>query len=326
VQRAQPFITARAKPQCAFTGQERRVSLTCAPTSTFGTPIRKQAARRFTPFQLAIGAGVACLVVQIGIVAALLRTRSSVQPLLSRSDRLIELADQGPYISVATVNGLFALAATELAKLAEERIQYTVHISQTVPISTQIAISERIAVPVSLIISHTIPVHTELPFQEKLLVPVRLEINQVLPISTSFPLKDELAVPVDQIIHIDERFEITILGQEVQVPIRGDIPVKLDITVPIDKQFPIRADIPVALPISTTLAVDVRWTVPVELEIPVNLPIETEVVVDFHRTIPLRTKVPVVLDVPLDIAIGDTPFGAYLQNLSEWLRAFATDD
>jgi hypothetical protein len=281
----------------------------------------------FTPFQLAIlGLGLLGLAVQIGIVAALLRTRSSVQPLLSRSDSLIALAEKGPYVSAGTVKGLFALAATGLAGLAEERIQFTVHISQTVPISAQVAVSERIPVPVSLIVSQTIPVHSELPFQENLLVPVQLEINQVLPISTSFPLKDELAVPVDQIIHIDERFEITVLGQEVQVPIRGDIPVKLDISVPIDKQFPIRADVPVALPISTTLPVDVNWTVPIELEIPVNLPIETEVVVPLDRTIPLRVNVPVVLDVPVDIAIGDTPFGAYLRNLQDWLRAFATEN
>ena len=38
------------------------------------------------------------------------------------------------------------------------------------------------------------------------------------------------------------------------------------------------------------------------------------------RTIPIQTQVPIVLDVPIDIALGDTPFGEYLRNLGESLR------
>lgn len=282
--------------------------------------------KRFTPFQLAItGLAVLCLALQIGIMAILLRTRATAQPILARSATLVELADQGPYISQATAKILLALAATELTELAEGHIHYTVHISQTVPISTEVVLNERIPVPVSLEVNDTLPVNAEIPFQEEILVPVNLEIDQVFSVDTTVPFKDEIVVPVDDVVHIDERFETRVLGQTINIPIRGDIPVKLSVKVPIDKKIPVQTDIPVKFPISETLPVEIGWTIPVDLEIPVNLPVETEVIVPFERTIPINVQVPIVLDVPIDIAISDTPFGEYLRNLGEQLRQITTE-
>ena len=110
-------------------------------------------------------------------------------------------------------------------ELAEGNIAHTVQISQTVPISTSIVVNEQIPVPVSLVVSNTLPVNTEIPFQETVLVPVDLEIDQLLAIDTTIPFKEELVVPIDDVIPIDEKFEIRVLGQDIQVPIRGDIPV-----------------------------------------------------------------------------------------------------
>jgi hypothetical protein len=283
--------------------------------------------KRCTLFQITVaGLLLFCLGLQIATLVALQRTRAEARPLVSRSDALVELADQGPYIREALVMGLLSLAADELAGLAQSRLHYTVHISQTVPFSTAIAINERFAVPVSLVISQTLPVEAAIPFQGEVLVPVSLEIDQVFAIDTTVPFQDEIVVPVDDVIHIDERFRVRLLGQDFTVPIRGDIPVQLDVTVPIDKEFPVQADIPVAFPISETLPVEIDWTIPVDLELPVRLPVETEVSVPFSRIIPINVQVPLVLDVPLDIAIGETPFGQYLLALSEQLRRVAQED
>jgi hypothetical protein len=277
--------------------------------------------KRLTPFQLSVTTLlVLCLGLQAGVIVFLLRARPAAQPLLARSDTLVELADQSPYIREATVKALLALAGAELAELAEGHIRYTVHISQSVPIVTSIAVNERIPVPVSLVVSQTLPVSLAIPFQQEVVVPVRLEIDQVFPVSTTIPFKDEIVVPVEDVIHIDERFKVRLLGQDFRIPIRGDIPVKLNVKVPIDKAFPIRADIPVRFPISETLPVEIDWVIPVDLELPVHLPVETTVIVPFSRTIPINIQVPIVLDVPIDIALSDTPFGEYLLNLGERLR------
>lgn len=276
--------------------------------------------KRLPLFRTAItGLVVLCLVLQIGNTIILLHTRSATQPIIDRSDTLVKLADQGPYVSETTVKVLLALASSELASLAEGHIQHTVHISQTVLISTDIAVDERIPVPINLVVSNTLPVKTEIPFQEKIVVPVDLEIDQVFPVSTTVPFQDEIIVPVDDVITIDEKFETRLLGQTIKIPIRGDIPVQLTVAVPIDKKIPVRTSIPIQFPISETLPVEIDLTIPVDLEIPVNLPVETSVTVPFSRTIPISVAVPVVLDVPIDIAIGDTFLGEYLRELGEQL-------
>ncbi len=261
-----------------------------------------------------------CLVLQTGVIVALLRARSQAQPILDRSTALARLADNGPYVSQTTLKALLGQASAGLNTLAEGRLQYTLHISQTVAITTNLAVHENIPVPISLVISHTIPVNAAIPFNEQILVPINLEIDQVFPISTTIPFQEEIVVPVDDVITIDENFETRVLGQTIKIPIRGDIPVKLTIRAPIDKNIAVRTSIPVHFFISETLLVDFDRVIPVNLEIPVNLPIETSVIVPLNRTIPISLAVPLVLDVPIDIAIGDTFLGEYLRNLGEQLQ------
>jgi hypothetical protein len=282
-----------------------------------GVPLKEI---RPTALQAALGGLVLLLgASQIITIVILLRTRSATQPLVDRSDTLTELAEGGPYFSQTSVRELLGLAGRELAGLADSRIQYTVHVSQTVPIATDVVINEQIPVPVDLEINQVIPVHTEIPLQEQILVPVNLEIDRLVAIDTVIPFQDEIVVPIDEVVQVDEIFETSLLGQTVNIPIRGAIPVQMNVVVPIDKQLPVKTEIPVQFPISETLPIDLDRMVPLNLDIPVNLPVEIEVVVPISRTIPVRVDVPLVLDVPIDIAISDTPLGQYLQRLGEQL-------
>lgn len=229
----------------------------------------------------------------------------------------------------ATFKTALAQAADEMATLADDHIKYTVQINQMVPISTNIAIDEEIVVPISFEVNHVIAVDNEIPFQQEIVIPVNLEIDELFPIDTTVPFKDEITVPVDKVISIDEGFGVPIqipgYGEVViDIPIRADIPVKFDVQVPIDKDIPVQTEIPVQLPISKTVTVEIDRKVPVNLEIPVRIPIETEVTVPFSRTIPIDVDVPVVIDIPIDIAIGETPFGDYLRDLGQSLRQMAT--
>ena len=118
-----------------------------------------------------------------------------------------------------------------------------------------------------------------------------------------------------------QHFKIPLYGEaDIDIPIRGNIPVQLDVAVPISKALAIRANVPVSFAISKTMAVDIDTTVPISIGLPVRVPVETEVVVPFSRTLPIQLEVPVVLDVPVDIALGDTPFGQVLRDLARRLR------
>jgi hypothetical protein len=263
--------------------------------------------KRFTPFQIIITALVALsIALSVGTIVALLRVQAAARIMLSS-------------------------AAAQLAEVADSHIQYTVHLSQTLPISTSIAVNEKVRVPVSLVVSSTIPVNTQFPVREKILVPVNLQIDRVFPVDTTVPFKDTIVVPIDKVISIDETFgipvQVPMYGEStIQVPIRANIPVKLDIEVPVDKQIPVKTTIPVSFPISETLPVDINLTIPVKMDIPVRMPVETEVTVPLSQTIPINVQVPIAMDVPIDIAIGDTPLGEHLRNLGDELRKIAGKD
>lgn len=269
---------------------------------------------------ITLGLLVLSLGLNLAMIVVLLDARSAARPILSRADALVELADGGPYVREATVKVVLGMAADQLAQLAESRIQFTFPISQTLHISTGVAVNERIPVPVSLVISDTIPVKVEIPFEEQVSVPIRLEIDRTFFVSTTVLFQDQVLVPIDDVIHIDETFETRVLGQGIRIPVRGDIPVQLDVNVPIDQELPIQADVPVQFPISETLPVEISWLIPVDLNLPINLPVETQVVVPFDRTIPVILQVPIGLEVPIDIGLSETPLGDYLRNLAEQLR------
>jgi hypothetical protein len=68
------------------------------------------------------------------------------------------------------------------------------------------------------------------------------------------------------------------------------------------------------------ISIDLNQTFPIQMNVPVNLPIKTEVIVPIDMLLPIALEVPVQMDVPIDIAIEETPFGDYLQQLSNRLR------
>jgi hypothetical protein len=151
-------------------------------------------------------------------------------------------------------------------------------------------------------INQTVTINMEIPFQQEIVAPVEMEFDQVFPLDTSVAFKEEFSVPVDQVLSIAQTvnvpFTIPLTNRTVAVPvpIQADIPIQFDVIVPIDQEMDIQADVPVQLPISENLTITISHTLPIQIEIPI------------------------VLDVPIDIAIGDTSFGQYLQDLGESLR------
>ncbi|MCP4541896.1 MAG: hypothetical protein GY832_32605 [Chloroflexi bacterium] len=151
-------------------------------------------------------------------------------------------------------------------------------------------------------ISRVVAIDAEIPFNQTLVVPVDMEIDHVFPIDTSIYFQEEFTVPISQVLSIDQTFNVpfdiplTERSVTVPIPIQANIPIQFEVAVPIDKELEIQADIPVQLPITEDFTITIS------------------------RTIPIQTSVPIVLDIPIDIALSDTPFGEYLQNLGESLR------
>jgi len=163
-------------------------------------------------------------------------------------------------------------AANDLDALAQNHIQYTVNIDETVPVETSIAIKQDIPVPVSIEISHTLAIDTEVAFDDKLLVPVDLTIDQTIPIDTVIPFNGVFTVPVtlDLETLLPLAAQATPLGQDIVVPldfgINDVLPVNTSLTLERNVQVPVNLEINQEFEATTTLFGQII-TIPVTLDV-----------------------------------------------------------
>ena len=148
-------------------------------------------------------------------------------------------------------------------------------------------------VPVN--INETIPISFTVAYKDEFNVPV----NTTVPVSTSFAFKDTVVFPINEVIPVDPSIaiKIPILNQPIpiEIPIKTDIPVKLNVEIPLD------------------------YTIPIETEIPVNLtvdiPIETE--------IPVDEQIPVEIDFAVTVPLEDTDIPGFMEQIANGLRSAA---
>lgn len=142
-------------------------------------------------------------------------------------------------------------------------------------------------VELTISVDETLPVQLTVNFNDTVRVPIRTTI----PVSTTVLFEDTIEVPIRDTISIDTSVRVTaripIINQNVPIdlPIRTDVPINLDVSVPIRTEIPVRTDIPVNLTVNVPIAAEI----PIDEEIPVQL--------DFPVTVPLaETGVPALLD------------------------------
>ncbi len=127
------------------------------------------------------------------------------------------------------------------------------------------------------------------PFSDTLKVPIKTTVS----VSTSVTVDETISVPIKDTVSLDRDVQlvIPIFGQEipVDVPIRADVPLDLEMAVPIKLEVPVEAEIPIDMVI----------------EVPVN----TEV--------PVAAQVPVQMEFPVTVPLQEMGFGALLEQLRE---------
>lgn len=139
-------------------------------------------------------------------------------------------------------------------------------------------------VPVNQTIS--IPIHETLH--------VDVAFDHDVPIVMNVPIN--AMIPVEQLVHVDSKVRVTILGQKLNLPVKGDVLIKTDvplnIEIPINQQMrmkftapadvqlkealniPLKADIHANIPIHSALSVPVRSALKAEIILPPSLNVE----------------------------------------------------
>ena len=130
---------------------------------------------------------------------------------------LFQLVELGRRLQVVSDSAGYAIeaAAGQLEAAAAERIEFSVDISQTIPIRTEIAISETLE----------IPINTDVPIDTTIQIPIDLG-----------PLgRTNLDVPI-----------------VATVPVDVVVPVVIDRTVPVSADIPINLQVPIDIAIADT--------------------------------------------------------------------------
>lgn len=134
-------------------------------------------------------------------------------------------------------------------------------------------------------------VNAQIPIDQQIQVPIKDTIHtmvmfdHVLPIQLNVNINQK--IPVNQTIHVDSKVQVKVLGKDISLPIRGDIPIQA--TIPVNFKLPIHQNIklkfvaPVDAKINQQLNIPLKTTinaiVPIQgvLQVPIKSDIETQV-------------------------------------------------
>ncbi len=177
---------------------------------------------------------------------------------------------------------LFAGLIAARAKAQEE-------VRKVAGVLDQVTLQESLEVPI--VIDQQLPLSLTIPFSDTFEVP----INALVPVDTTIPFSETIDVPIDEVMHINTIVNVPFAGASVPIPIVTDIPVNLNVTVPISKQ------------------------VPVVMEIPVNLLVD----VPIQSDVPINTMVPVKMDFPVTVPLAELGFNSIMTQVRDAVNRLA---
>lgn len=97
-----------------------------------------------------------------------------------------------------------------------------------------------------------------------------------------------------------------------ELPVNIDVPIQRSLEIPIDTE--VRINQTINVPVDTALG---TFNLPIPLD--VTIPISTTVPITFDQTINISTTVPINFDVPINVDLSRDPVAGYLDRLHKAL-------
>lgn len=140
---------------------------------------------------------------------------------------------------------------------------------------------------IPVVVNEVLPVDFTVEYSDTFQVP----IDTSIPVRTSVEYSDVILFPIQETLTIDTDFDVEVTIPVINrvvplnIPIETDVPIDLEIEVPIDIAIPVETDVPIQL----TLDIPVNTTIPVNEEIPIEI--------DFEVAVPIEeTSIPSIFD------------------------------
>lgn len=205
--------------------------------------------------------------------------------------------------------------------IAIQHIITEVAVNDTIPLNSDINVTEEIEVNIDLNLKTTIPLQVEIPVDQSLLVPFELGVLDFITIDTLIEVTKNVNIIVDDTIPLDQKVNVSVFGGKgFGMPIRGNIPVDQKLNIGFDELLPVKSIVPVDLLIIDTLPVGLSLRIPVDLDVPVQIPIKTKAKISFNGPLPVDASVPIELAIPVDIPLEHTSLSSYFKKLGISLR------
>lgn len=126
----------------------------------------------------------------------------------------------------------------------------------------------RVTMPDGMTASVTNAVKIEVPLDERVSVPIRDTFSANARVDTDVPIRMTVRLdqtfPVKTTLDLDTRVQASIFGAWMTIPIRGKVPIDVDVPVkadiPIDQRIPLKLETPVSVDLDETLAVPMQTT------------------------------------------------------------------
>ncbi|HOV11408.1 MAG TPA: hypothetical protein PLL90_06565 [Bacteroidales bacterium] len=209
-----------------------------------------------------------------------------------------------------------------LVRLGNSAIDYTVHVEDTIEISTAFTIEQVIPVFVEMRVKYDLPFRAMIPVDQQIKTPITLTVDKTIHLDTVFMFKNKIVAPLDEIISVDQKFTIPTNREKkkgINIPIVADIPLKQTISLDIKDPINVIADIPIKIPISETIPVKIQLTIPVDINVPIDIPVKSEALITFPYKLPISGKIPLNLDIPVKIPLSATPIKAKSDSIANEL-------
>ena len=180
-------------------------------------------------------------------------------------------------------------------------------------------ILDPLSVNIDTVISANVPINQTLTIPLEETFDVKVNFNGQVPIKMTLPVHQ--SIHIDQVIPIDGKVSVKLLGAWIKLPLKGSVPVKADIpvnlSIPIDRNIDLAFSAPAQVAISDKIKVrldtNIIADIPVKksLSIPVLEPLRANVTLDKATDITIRE---LNIDVPLEAItfspsaqVGDKP-------------------
>jgi len=235
------------------------------------------------------------------------------------------LINVGIIIALLTVldvtQGRLEVLGNTMGAMANEHILTEVTVDESIPLNSNISVTDEIEVNINMMVESEIPFTAEIPVTEEMLVPFKIGVKDYIKLDTTIQVTDYVNILVDDTIPLDQRVKLPIFGQKgPSMPIQGKIPVKQSLHVGFSEALPVDAVVPIDMLIVDTLPVGLDMKIPVDVMVPVKIPLRSSARISFSDAMPVNAEIPITLTIPVDIPLQETTLAKYFESMAGQLK------